>query len=182
MAIPSDDASDQAPPDPVVLVDADPAWPGTFARIRERVAGALGDLALAIEHVGSTAVPGLPAKPIVDVDVVVPVGGVPAAIGRLASLGYVHRGDLGIAGREAFARPPGTPPHHLYVCARDASECRRHLVFRDYLRAHPDAALAYADLKKELARRFRDDRAAYSQAKSTFVEEVLRQAGAWRGP
>ncbi|MDP9364356.1 MAG: GrpB family protein [Chloroflexota bacterium] len=182
MAIPLDDAPDQAPPDPVVLVDADPAWPGTFTRIRERVASALGDLTLAIDHVGSTAVPGLPAKPIVDVDVVVPVGGVSEAIERLATLGYVHRGDLGVAGREAFARPPGTPPHHLYVCARDAPECRRHLVFRDYLRAHPDVALAYADLKKELARRFRDDRAAYSQAKSAFVEDVLRRAGAGGDP
>ena len=180
--MPSDAAPDRAPPDPVVLVDADPAWRDTFARIRERVAGALGDLALAIEHVGSTAVPGLPAKPIVDVDIVVPVGGVSAAIERLATLGYVHRGDLGIAGREAFVRPPGTPPHHLYVCARDAPECRRHLLFRDFLRAHPDAALAYADLKRDLARRFRDDRAAYGQAKSAFVEDVLRRAVAGGDP
>src|SRR5271168_241502 len=102
---------------PVIVVDYDLQWAEVFAELRSTLAAALGGLAVAIEHVGSTAVPGLPAKPIIDIDVVVPSPAkVPEAIARLATIGYVHQGDLGIAGREAFASPPNTPAHHLYVC------------------------------------------------------------------
>jgi GrpB-like predicted nucleotidyltransferase (UPF0157 family) len=169
----------EAPPEPVIVVDADPSWPVTFRTIRDRVLSVLGDLAVAVEHVGSTAVPGLAAKPVVDLDVVVPSrADVLAAIDRLARIGYVHQGDLGVAGREAFDRPAGTPPHHLYVCVRDGVEHRRHVVFRDHLRAHPKDAAAYAALKRDAARRCRDDRAAYTDAKTAFVEEILRRADA----
>jgi GrpB-like predicted nucleotidyltransferase (UPF0157 family) len=135
-------------------------------------------LAVAIEHVGSTAVPGLPAKPIIDIDVVVPSSSdVPEAIARLATIGYVHRGDLGIAGREVFAAPSGTPPHHLYVCPADGAELARHRFFRDYLISHPEIASAYGSLKKAAAEQHRDDRAAYIEAKSEFVAGVLRARG-----
>src|SRR6266540_5229473 len=91
------------PKKPVVVVEYDPEWPRVFERIRAAVAPALGGVAVAIEHVGSTSVSGLAAKTIIDVDVVVPtVADVAVAIERLATLGYVHRGDLGIPGREAF--------------------------------------------------------------------------------
>ena len=177
---------DQPPPtdatQAVVLVDHDPAWPALFAELRDRVAATLGDLAVAIEHVGSTAVPGLVAKPIVDIDVVVPsTASIPVAIERLAAIGYVHRGDLGIPGREAFSPPPGTPPHHLYVCPWEAPAWRRHVAFRDHLRAHPEVARAYADLKRQAARRFRDDRAAYTDAKTAFVEEIVHRTTAANG-
>ncbi len=162
---------------PVIVVDYDPAWPRLFEGLRDRVVAALGDLVVAVEHVGSTAVPGLPAKPIVDLDVVILTAAeLPAAIERLATLGYVHRGDLGIPGREAFSRPLDTPPHHLYVCAWDSAELRRHLLFRDYLRTDPEDARAYGALKRQLAARFRDDREAYTEAKSAFVAEILRRA------
>jgi GrpB-like predicted nucleotidyltransferase (UPF0157 family) len=142
------------------------------------VCAALGDLALAVEHVGSTAVPGLPAKPIVDLDAVIPApADLPAAVARLAARGYVHEGDLGIPGREAFRPPPDLPRHHLYVVAAGAAELRRHLLFRDHLRAHPDAARAYADLKRAAASRAGDDRAAYTRAKDEFVAAILREAG-----
>ncbi len=167
---------------PVIVADYDPAWPRLFEELRDRVVAALGDLVVAVEHVGSTAVPGLPAKPIVDLDVVIATAAdLPAAIERLATLGYVHRGDLGIPGREAFSRPSDTPPHHLYVCARDSTELRRHLLFRDYLRTHPEDARAYGALKRQLATRFRDDREAYTEAKSAFVAEILRRAAPGAG-
>src|SRR5262245_20579095 len=106
-----------------------------FERLRARARGAVGDLALAIDHIGRTAVPGLAAKPIVDLDVVVrSTGDVPAAIDRLAAIGYVHRGDLGLVGREAFSAPPGDAAHHLYVVVAGNREHRRHLALRDYLR------------------------------------------------
>jgi GrpB-like predicted nucleotidyltransferase (UPF0157 family) len=164
--------------EPVVVVDYDPTWPGVFVALRDRVAVALGDLAVAIEHVGSTSVPGLAAKPIIDMDVVVATPReIPLGIERLATIGYVHQGDLGIAGREAFQSASGRR-HNLYLCARDSEELRRHLLFRDYLRAHSDEVRAYAELKRGLAQRFRDDRDSYTEGKTTFVCEVLRRAGA----
>src|SRR5512145_273306 len=116
-------------PDPVVIVDYDPSWPDVFEDLRARLLRALGDLVMAIEHVGSTAVPGLAAKPIIDIDVVIPsVSDLPAAIQRLAEIGYAHRGDLGVPGREAFSQPADLPRHHLYVCTIRSVELLRHLL------------------------------------------------------
>jgi GrpB-like predicted nucleotidyltransferase (UPF0157 family) len=164
-------------PGPVVIVDYDPNWSVVFAELRAPVVAALGDLVVIVEHVGSTAVPGLAAKPIIDMDVVVPsVADIPEVIRRLAILGYVHRGDFGITGREAFTPPPGKPGHHLYVCAFDSEELRRHRLFRDHLLTHPDDAKAYGELKKAAAIRFGEDRIAYTESKSQFVEAVLQRA------
>jgi GrpB-like predicted nucleotidyltransferase (UPF0157 family) len=164
-------------PGPVLIVDYDPHWPDLFEELRAPVVAALGDLAVGIEHVGSTAVPGLAAKPIIDMDVVVPsAADIPEAIRRLASLGYVHRGDLGIPGREAFTPPAGKPRHHLYVCAIDNEELGRHRSFRDHLLTHPEDARAYGALKKAAARRYAEDRVAYNEAKTPFVEAVLQRA------
>ena len=162
---------------PVIIVHYDPNWPVVFEELRAPVIAALGDLVVIVEHVGSTAVPGLAAKPIIDMDVVVPsVADIPEAIRRLAFLGYVHRGDLGIPAREAFTPPPGKPGHHLYVCALGSEELRRHRLFRDYLLTHPDDARAYGALKEAAAVRFAEDRAAYNESKSQFVEAVLQRA------
>lgn len=162
---------------PVEIADYDPRWPGTFAALRDQIAGAVGPLAQRIEHVGSTAVPGLPAKPIIDLDVVIAShADLPEVITRLAAVGYRHEGDLGITGREAFASPAGTPAHHLYVCAADSRELARHLAFRDYLRTHPGQSRAYAELKRSLAAQFRSDRDAYSRSKTAFIDQALAAA------
>ena len=114
-------------PEPVIIVDYDPHWPDHFEELRAPVVASLGYLAVIVDHVGSTAVPGLAAKPIIDMDVVVPsVTDIPEAIERLAILGYVHRGDLGIPGREAFISPAEKPRHHLYLVAIGSEELRRH--------------------------------------------------------
>jgi GrpB-like predicted nucleotidyltransferase (UPF0157 family) len=160
----------------VGLREYDPRWPARFRALAERAKGVLGGVAVAIEHVGSTAVPGMPAKPVIDLDVVVRAGDVPEAIRRLGTLGYVHRGNQGIEGRESFRPPSGDEPHHLYVCVPDSRGFRDHVVFRDHLRAHPGAALRYADLKRALAERYRDDRAAYQSAKGGFIDSITRQA------
>ena len=162
---------------PVVVLAYDPSWPALFQSLRSRIADALGDLATAIEHVGSTAVPRLAAKPIIDIDVLLRSETLlPDVIERLAALGYVHQGDLGVPGREAFLAPANDPPHHLYVCPPDSAEFRRHVAFRDYLRAHPKAAKIYGNLKIVLAERFREDRKAYNNAKTEFVREVTGRA------
>jgi len=152
-------------------------WPIYFTALRYHLEEGLGDLAVAIVHVGSTAVRGLAAKPIIDLDVVIgTLADFTGVSERLTTLGYQHVGDLGIVGREAFRQPTGLPRHHLYVCAQDSVQLGRHLAFRDYLRSHADVAGAYASLKQELARRFRDERDGYTDAKSDFVESVLAQA------
>ena len=173
----------------ITIVAYNPQWPVMFAELRRVLETALGTIALSIEHVGSTAVPGLAAKPIIDLDIVIASSDcLSDAIQALALLGYVHEGDLGVTGREAFARQghdvpwDGTgrtwPQHHLYVCARDSAALARHGAFRDYLRQHPEAAAAYAQLKDQLAHQFPHDREAYTQGKRGFIEAILRRASA----
>jgi GrpB-like predicted nucleotidyltransferase (UPF0157 family) len=95
------------------------------------------------------------------------------AIRRLANLGYVHEGDLGVAEREAFRSPPGERRHHLYLVPETATELQRHVAFRDALRADPTLRAKYAAFKSALAARHRNNRDAYSEAKSGFIMEVL---------
>lgn len=162
----------------IEVVDYDPAWPATFATLRDRIAPALADAATAIEHVGSTSVPGLAAKPVIDLDVIVPdAASVPIAIARLATLGYAHRGDLGVAGREAFRAPADLPRHHLYVVPAGHVALRNHLAVRDALRADADLVARYAAMKRELAARFPDDVDGYCAGKSAFLLAILAAAG-----
>ncbi len=161
----------------IAIVDYDPRWPTVFSDLATPVHAALGVVCLAIERVGSTAVPGLATKAIIDLDVVVRSrADIPRVTAALARLGYQHKGDGGIPGREAYAAPPGSPPHHLYVVTADAPELRRHLLFRDYLRRHPNEVEAYGALKREIAARVSGDRVAYTDAKTAFVEAALAAA------
>lgn len=159
--------------DPIVVVEYDPGWPAEFARLRDRAQAALGEVAVAIEHVGSTAVPGLATKPVIDMVVVASEAEVAAAIGCLERIGYAPRGDLGVEGREAFDVPAGEPLHHLYVSPATSAELQAQLRFRDRLLADPALAAEYAALKRALAIRFRDDRPAYTDAKTDFVTAVV---------
>jgi GrpB-like predicted nucleotidyltransferase (UPF0157 family) len=133
-------------------------------------------VAIAIEHVGSTAVSGLAAKPILDIDVVLrSVTDVGEAIRCLAEFGYQHDGDQGVTGREAFESPGGLPSHHLYVVVQCSEPLRNHIRFRDYLRSQ-SAAKEYEHLKRSLAEQFRDDCEGYTRGKTAFIQAVLRQS------
>jgi GrpB-like predicted nucleotidyltransferase (UPF0157 family) len=167
--------------EPVVIVPYDPAWAAAFELLRDLVAPVLGELAAGIEHVGSTAVPGLAAKPIVDIDVVIRhADDLGEVAQRLATLGYTHLGDLGIVGRDAFRARPELPRHHLYVCAAGSAALQAHLTLRDALRADPELAAAYGAAKRELAERFRDDRDSYAEGKTAFITSVLLDERAGR--
>jgi GrpB-like predicted nucleotidyltransferase (UPF0157 family) len=121
-------------------------------------------------------VPGLAAKPIIDIDVVIRhADDVPSAAAQLATLGYLQLGDLGIIGREAFRAPAGEPRHHLYVCAAGSPALQAHLILRDALRGDGELARQYGELKRVLAERYGDDRDAYAEGKSGFVAAVLRR-------
>jgi len=162
---------------PVEVVPYDPEWPAVFGGVRERADAALAGLPHVTEHVGSTAVPGLAAKPIVDVDVVVPESGlVAAAVQALGRAGWRPEGDLGIAGREAFTPPGDGPYHHLYVVVAGSVPHRDHTDLRDFLRSNPAAAARYADRKRELAPLLRTDRAAYTEGKAALIAELLAEA------
>jgi GrpB-like predicted nucleotidyltransferase (UPF0157 family) len=162
----------------VTVVDYDPSWPSIFETLKSRVLQALDSVAVSVEHVGSTSVPGLAAKPIIDMDVVVTsIADVTMAIERLSTIGYVHRGDLGIEGREAFCSPSGLPTHHLYVCVQGAVALANHLTVRNYLRQSPTAARTYGMLKKRLAETFPTDMDKYIQGKTDFLVGILRESG-----
>lgn len=163
----------------VEIFPYDPAWPAEFERERASVARILGENARLIEHMGSTAVPGLPAKPVIDVivlvdDLAAARSGVPA----LEATGYSFWADNPDKSKLFLVR--GLPPaqrrtHHLHIYT-DADEVRRHLVFRDFLRANPDAAAAYLALKQDLAARHRDDREAYTSGKQSFIDALVAGA------
>lgn len=171
----------------VEIVDYNPEWPRFFSELSTIIIDKLGNLALAIEHIDSTSVPGLAAKPIIDLDVVIASNELLLkVVCLLQELGYEHEGDKGIFGREAFAREASNVPrngtsriwinHHLYVCPQNSIALVRHLAFRDYLRNNPDQVLVYGELKRQLAQRFRYDIDSYCDAKTLFVEGILQQA------
>jgi GrpB-like predicted nucleotidyltransferase (UPF0157 family) len=162
---------------PAVVVAYDAEWPEAFRRLRARVDAALGGVAHVTEHVGSTAIPGLDAKPIIDVDVVVlDEIAVRPAIDALAAAGWQHQGELGIKGREAFLPPADAVYHHLYVVVEGSQPHRDHIDFRDFLRTHPGQAARYANRKRQLAHLLETNREAYVDGKAHLVTEILRLA------
>jgi len=164
----------------VEIAEYDPAWPEAYQRERAAIAEALVGHALAIEHVGSTAVPGLAAKPIVDIMVGLRVLSDHACcVAPLASLGYEHKGEYGIPDRHYFRKPvQGPRTHQVHMVEQGSAFWVRHLLFRDYLRANPNEAAAYDRLKRELAERFGTDLEGYTEAKTEFIRSVEAKARA----
>jgi GrpB-like predicted nucleotidyltransferase (UPF0157 family) len=165
--------------DPVGLVDYDLNWPERFKTWHDRLAGLLGPVACRIEHVGSTSVPGLAAKPVIDIQV---------SVAELDDeYGYVppcEAAGLQLRFRENehryFVPPPGQLREvQVHVCQQASGWERRHLLFRDFLRSSKEAQEAYAAAKRQAARFWADDRAAYNEAKSGVIRGILAQAEAW---
>ena len=162
----------------IEVVEYQPSWVDEFQGYAERLQQALGNLAIGIEHVGSTSVPGLAAKPIIDIDIVISSRVVLGQVlRRLETIDYRHIGNDGILGREAF-QWTGKRRHHLYVCAVNAPNLHNHLIFRDYLREHSEVADVYGQLKKKLAQQYRQDADAYCEAKTDFIQQVVATATA----
>lgn len=160
----------------IEIVPYDPQWKIEFEKIKEMINEYIGDLILKIEHVGSTSIEGLAAKPIIDLDVVIESYDVlPKIIERLGKEGYEYQGNLGILGREAFQRTfeDGFMKYHLYVCPKDGKGYLEHIAFRDYLRANPSAMEEYKSLKIKLAQEYRFDIDTYCDKKTEFVKGIL---------
>lgn len=164
--------------DMVVIVDYDPAWPRLFEEERACIEPVIATFAQSIEHVGSTAVPGLCAKPIVDLMVTVERLNPPSHYAEaLAIFGYVLRIDAANTERHAFGKRDAqgkrpVPGYNLHVVQHEGVEHQRMTAFRDNLRTHPDAAGAYGDLKRRLAAEYGTNRDGYTAAKSAFVRSV----------
>ena len=164
----------------VVVLPYDKAWKSAFEEIKAEIEGAVGDLIIGIEHVGSTSVEGMSAKPCIDLDVVIKNYSVfDAVVRRLEAIGYVHEGDLGIKDREAFkySNKPHLLTHHLYVCPQDSEELHRHVTFRDFLRGDPEAVKKYSEVKETAAKLFPDDIDRYIEYKSPCIEELYGMCG-----
>ena len=164
----------------VLVLPYDATWRHEFEKIRREIESAAGDLIVGIEHVGSTSVKGMSAKPCIDLDVVIEDYSVfDEVAARLEGIGYVHEGDLGIKEREAFKYTDKTHlmAHHLYVCPRNSAELRRHVVFRDFLRENPDAVKKYSEVKERAAELFPLDIDKYIEYKSPCIEELYSACG-----
>ncbi|MEO6350473.1 MAG: GrpB family protein [Candidatus Limnocylindrales bacterium] len=163
----------------VEIVDYDPVWMERFAEVRARLLASMGQRAIRIEHIGSTSVPGLAAKPYVDVQISVADADNDAAyIPLIESEGFEMRW---IEAGHRYLRPPPDKPRlwQVHTCTAGSDWERDHMLFRDYLRSHPDTAIEYAALKRRVAEEFRQESIAYTDAKGPFIESVLARAEEW---
>ena len=164
----------------VIVLPYDVAWKNAFEEIKTEIEAEIGALIIGIEHVGSTSVEGMSAKPCIDIDVIIKDYSVFGEIVRkLGVIGYIHEGDLGIQDREAFkyADKPHLMTHHLYVCPRDSEELHRHIAFRDFLRENPEAVKEYSMVKEKAAALFPDEIEQYIAFKAPCIEELYIKCG-----
>lgn len=163
----------------IVVVPYDKKWINEFEKIKDEVLPVIYNDIISIEHVGSTSVPGLWAKPIIDINIIVENTKLQIVIEKLSSIGYVHEGNLGIEGREAFrySDKPHLMQHNLYVSTTDSSEYKRQMAFRDYLRSHPQDCKNYSEIKIEMAKKFPHDIDSYIKGKEPVVMKIYQKCG-----
>ena len=164
----------------VVVIPYDEAWKLAFEKIKDEIKEAIGDLIIGIEHIGSTSVEGMSAKPCIDIDVIIEDYSVfQAVVSRLKTIGYIHEGDLGIKNREAFkySGKEHLQKHHLYVCPKYSEELHRHITFRNFLLSNPTAAKKYSLIKEKAAELFQNDIDGYIEYKSSCIEELYKECG-----
>ena len=166
----------------VEVVPYDPIWPALFRSEAGQLAAILGEEVAAIHHVGSTAIAGMSAKPIVDILVEVHhIAKIDGLSSEMRNLGYKPKGEFGIPGRRFFFKDrDSVRTHHVHVFQIENPEIVRHLNFRDYMMAHPEEARSYSRLKEELAKKFSDDIEGYMDGKDKFIQEIDQRARAWR--
>lgn len=167
----------------VEVVPHNPQWKKAFAEESEQIVMALGENLVTVHHIGSTAIPHIYAKPIIDFLVEVKnINLVEKKSSNMEALGYQAMGEFGLVGRRYFRKenPPGIRTHHVHVYQVDSSEIKRHLAFRDYMIAHPEDAEQYSQLKRELAQKYPYDIEAYMDGKDEFIKTIESQAILWQ--
>lgn len=167
-------------PHKVIIHPYNPEWPTLFTKSGEVLREVLGDVALRIDHIGSTSVVGLDAKPIIDTQIsVASFQSIDAFRAPLESLGFIHRVDNPDLTRRFFREPLTERRNHIHVVRFGSWTEQMHLLFRDYMRTHPEDAACYAEMKYQLAEKYSEDRTGYTDAKAPFIWEVLRKADTW---
>ncbi len=164
----------------VIVLPYDENWKKQFEEIKSEILNVTNDLIETIEHVGSTSVEGMSAKPCIDIDIVIKDYSVFEKLKkRLASIGYIHEGNLGIKDREAFTykHKEHLQLHHLYVCPKESEELKRHLTFRNYLRNNPAAIKAYSEIKEKGASLYPKDIEKYIEYKTPIIEKLYKECG-----
>lgn len=163
----------------IVVVPYDKKWKDEFLKIKNELDIALKGTIISIEHVGSTSVEGLCAKPIIDIDIVIEENMFSTVKQLLKNIGYEHVGDLGIVGREAFDynNKSHLMVHHLYVCNKDSAELKRHIALRDYLLNNKDDRDRYSNIKIEMAKLFPHDIDSYIKGKENVIIEIYKKCG-----
>ena len=164
----------------IIVLPYDRAWEYAFQKIKAEIEEAIGDLIIGVEHVGSTSVEGMSAKPCIDIDVIIKDYSIfDEIVSKLGAIGYIHEGDLGIKDREAFkyTDKPHLMMHHLYVCPKYSEELYRHIAFRDFLRSNTEAVKKYSTVKEKAAVLFPNDIDKYIEYKSPCIEELYRMCG-----
>jgi len=166
--------------DPILIADYDPDWPRLFAELGARLRAALGPVAMRIDHIGATSIPGMASKPVTDVQISVASFEPLAAFkAPLETLGFVHRADNPDLSKRYFREPPGDRRMHLHVRLAGGWSEQFALLFRDYLRAHDEDAAWYGTIKRDLAEQYRDDRGGYTAAKTPYLWEIMQKADRW---
>lgn len=163
----------------IIVVPYDNEWPNEFEKIKGEILPVIDSDIISIEHVGSTSVPGLWAKPIIDMNIVAEPTKLPGIIDKLSRIGYEHEGNLGIDDREAFKYSDKLHlmKHHLYLCPKNSAEHKRQMAFRDYLRLHPQARQKYSDIKIEMSKKYPHDIDRYMKGKEPVVMEIYQKCG-----
>ena len=164
----------------VIVMPYEEAWESAFEEIKNEIEAEIGDLIFGIEHIGSTSVKGLSAKPCIDIDVIIKDYSVfDEIVSKLGAIGYIHEGNLGIIDREAFKYndKPHLMMHHLYVCPQYSKELHRHITFRNFLRSNPEAVKKYSAVKEKAAELFPYDIDQYIEYKSPCIEELYMMCG-----
>lgn len=165
-------------PTKVRLLPYDAQWSAEFAKEQEQIETVIGEYILSITHIGSTSIPGLCAKPIIDILIGLTCfqDGFNCVTG-LEKLDYTFRGENGIPGRHYFRK--GTPrTHHIHMFAQESQSWKDHVLFCNYLRKHPDERIRYAELKKALAKKFPNNREQYTASKANFIKSIIKRARA----
>jgi GrpB-like predicted nucleotidyltransferase (UPF0157 family) len=166
----------------VTLVEKyNPEWPKWFEAVKAFLGEKIAQTCIHIEHVGSTAIPGMTAKPIIDLIIVIEPGQREEMKSLLEKRGYYHEGDKGIPGREAFEliiekSKKSLPEHHLYVCPEGNQSLKEQIAFRDYLKTHKDERERLSALKKQLSDKFNNDKYYYMDGKDALVKEITEKA------
>ena len=174
--------------DRIIIEDYNSNWAVEFNKLKNMISKHIKSEKIEIEHVGSTSILGLKAKPIIDIDIIIDDDSNKGeVISELSNLGYLHVGDLGISGREAFKRQDSKTPldesnsdwhqHNLYLCIKGSIGLNNHLNFRNYLRGNQDKIIEYGKLKNKLAEKYPFDIDAYIDGKTNFIVDILSKTG-----